>query len=216
MAPNSPVMSNFRNLASVFNILLLRLTHLWKRTLPIIICLTPSFSSLHHCHRHLDGDLNVLLAEVGDVHVGDNLLPPLLLLRTLYPASLCHVTSMLATTCLSLIFPPLKEACTQSQHKTNAQVLWKRCEHHDVRGATGRRMSVWIDSGAGAPLVHHYCGRVAPKTNLTNTTNKYYKYNTNTNTNITNMWIDSGGGGTTTALKHYYCGRVAPKTDSTD
>ena len=121
MAPNCPVMSNFRNLVSVFNILLLRLTHLCERTLLIIICLTPPFSSHHHCHRHLDGDLNVLLAEVGDVHVDDNLLPPLLLLRTLYPASLCHVTSALAMTCLSLIFPPLKEACTQSQHETNSK-----------------------------------------------------------------------------------------------
>ena len=100
--------------------------------------------SHHHCHRHLDGDLNVLLAEVGDVHVGDNLLPPLLLLRTLYPASLCHVTSMLAMTCLSLIFPPLKEACTQSQHKTNSkrtgalEEVWApRCPRRDWSSNVG-------------------------------------------------------------------------------
>ena len=47
--------------------------------------------SLDQCHRYLDGDLNVLLAEVGDVHVDDNL--PSLLLRTLgtpLPASLYY------------------------------------------------------------------------------------------------------------------------------
>ena len=119
MAPNCPVMSNFRNLVSVLNILLLRLTHLCKRTLLVIICLTPPISSHDHCQRHLDGDLNVLLAEVGDVHVDDNL--PSLLLRTLdtpLPASLyCAPHLMVAMACLAY-FPPPKEACTQSQHKT--------------------------------------------------------------------------------------------------
>ena len=56
--------------------------------------------SLDHCHRYLDGDLNVLLAEVGDVHVDDN--PPPLLLRTLITPLLTslYAPHLMATACL--------------------------------------------------------------------------------------------------------------------
>ena len=63
----------------------------------------------------------------------------------------------LHVTCLAY-FPPPKQAGTRSQHKTKFKThrrCWRRCLHHDVRGATGCRMSVWIHSGAGAPPVHH-------------------------------------------------------------
>ena len=57
----------------------------------------------------------------------------------------------LHVTCLAY-FPPPKQAGTQSQHKTKFKThrrRWRRCLHHDVRGATGCRMSVWIHSGGG-------------------------------------------------------------------
>ena len=114
--------------------------------------------SLDHCHRYLDGDLNVLLAEVGDVHVDND--PPL------SPPQNPYHTLAGITLCTSLDGDGMpKEACTKSQHKTlvlsQTHRLWRRCLHHGVRGATGCRMSVWIHStqlnstevAEGAPLL---------------------------------------------------------------
>ena len=73
---------------------MLRFSRLFSRALWF------SRMSQPYCHLYLDGNLNVLLAEVGDVHLEDNLLSHLLrTLDTALQASLYAIHLMLAMAC---------------------------------------------------------------------------------------------------------------------